>query len=107
MEIDIGFIKKDLTKLRKKKPEQFKVITNYLTYLQIQGFDVSRPKADNVHQKIFELRPLEFRILYAYENEKAIALVIFEKKESKIPKRYMNLANQRLSAYKRNQADEK
>ncbi|AKG73513.1 hypothetical protein AAT16_04365 [Salinicoccus halodurans] len=30
---EIGFIEKDLTKISKKKPEQFKVISNYLTYL--------------------------------------------------------------------------
>lgn len=100
MDIEIGFIEKDLTKISKKKPEQFKVISNYLTYLQLQGFDVSRPKADNVSKNIFELRPLHFRILYAYENEKAVALVIFEKKESKIPQRYIDLAIQRLSDYR-------
>lgn len=33
MDIEIGFIEKDLTKISKKKPEQFKVISNYLTYL--------------------------------------------------------------------------
>lgn len=99
MEVDIGFIDKELTKISKKKPEQFKVITRYLTYLRLQGFDVSRPKADNVGKDIFELRPLDFRILYAYVNERAVALVIFEKKTSKISKRYMDLANQRLSTY--------
>lgn len=99
MEVDISLIEKDMKKLRNKKPQQLQVIVSYLQYLSLQGYDVSRPKADNIRGKIFELRPLSFRILYSYDNDRAIALVLFEKKSSEIPKRYIDLAEQRMINY--------
>lgn len=99
MKVNISLIKKDMEKLKKKKPHQLQVIVRYLQYLSLQGYDVSRPKADNVRGKIFELRPLDYRILYAYDNNRAIALVLLEKKSNEIPKRYIDLAEQRLFTF--------
>lgn len=102
MEVDISLIEKDMKKVRKKKPEQFEVITRHLHYLQLQGYDVTRPKADKVIGKIYELRPLDYRVLYTYESDKAIALVLFEKETSKIPRRYIDLAEQRRTYFLEN-----
>lgn len=99
MNIDISFIEKDLRKVQRKDPENGKVVLNYLTYLYQNGHDVRRPKADQVRGKIFELRPNDYRILFAFlDQESAVALVLFKKKEPQIPPRQIELAEQRLNS---------
>lgn len=98
MLIDVSLIEKDLKKIQKKDQENSKVVFNHLTYLKNYGRNVSRPKADHVTGKIYELRPGDYRLLYAYlEDDTAVALVLYAKKESAIQQRHIQLAKKRLS----------
>ena len=70
--------------------------------LEELGTRVGEPVTKHLDGEIWELRPLNNRILYAYYKDKTfIILTHFLKKTKKSPKREIEKAARRLADYKR------
>lgn len=83
------------------RPEQQKVWA-YLSYLEEQGEGLRRPIAEYLGEKLYELRPKQIRILYAFVGpEYAVILHAFRKKRGMVPDRDARLAQTRLAEFMR------
>lgn len=69
----------------------------YVTYLEERGGVLRRPIAEYLGDKIYELRPKQIRILYAFVGkELAVILHAFRKKTNAVPAKEKELAKARL-----------
>ena len=72
----------------------------YLGYLEQQGEALRRPIADYLGEKLYELRPKQVRILYAFVGKQyAVILHAFRKKTDAVPPRERQLACARLADF--------
>ncbi len=80
----------------------------YLDLLSIKGLSLGEPYIKKLTRKIWELRPLKDRILFAsVQNNKIILLSVFMKKTQKTPIREIEKAERNLKDYiKRSEEDE-
>lgn len=76
--------------------EQQKALA-YIGYLEEQGEALRRPIAEYLGDKVYELRPKQVRILYAFVGKQyAIILHAFRKKTGPVPPSEKRLAQTRL-----------
>ena len=81
------------------RPDQQKAFA-YLTYLEEQGEALRRPIAEYLGEKLYELRPKQVRILYAFVGKRyAVVLHAFRKKTGPVPVGEMRLARTRLADF--------
>ena len=74
----------------------------YLSYLEEQGEGLRRPIAEYLGEKLYELRPKQIRILYAFVGtEYAVILHAFRKTTGPVPDRDRRLAQTRLAEFMR------
>ena len=59
----------------------FEKITDYIGYLETSGFTLRPPVAKHIDGAIWELRPVPYRIFYAYVDKKFILLHYYLKKQ--------------------------
>ncbi len=72
----------------------------YLSYLEEQGEALRRPIAEHLGDKLYELRPKQLRILYAFVGkEYAVILHAFRKKTGPVPPEEKRLAQSRLADF--------
>lgn len=81
------------------QPDQQKAFA-YLSYLEEQGEGLRRPIADYLGDKLYELRPKQLRILYAFVGKQyAVILHAFRKKTDAVPPKEKQLAAVRLADF--------
>ena len=80
--------------------EQQKAL-GYVSYLAEQGEQLRRPIAEYLGDKVYELRPKQIRILYAFVGQYAVILHAFRKKTGAVPPRDKRLAQARLEDFVR------
>ena len=71
----------------------------YISYLAEQGETLRRPIAEYLGDKIYELRPKQIRILYAFVDKYAAILHAFRKKTGPVPPSEKQLAQARLADF--------
>lgn len=78
----------------------FQKIIAYMRMLEEKGVSMGTPYTKHLDGKIWELRPLDDRIMYAYvENDNYVILSCFKKKTRKTPKREIERAKRSLELY--------
>lgn len=78
------------------KQEQYK-ITWYIGLLEEQGEELRRPVADYIGDKLYELRPKEYRILYFFMIKQNVVVVhMFRKKTNHLPEKERRIALNRM-----------
>lgn len=95
-----------LTHLRQKSSTDksarillYKIIA-YLDLLEEKGTFIGQPVTKHLDGEIWELRPLDNRILYAYYNDNTFLLLHhFKKKTQKTPKKELKKAKNNLKDY--------
>jgi phage-related protein len=80
--------------------EQQKVFA-YISYLEEQGEMLRRPIAEYLGNKLYELRPKQIRVLYAFVGKHAVILHAFRKKTGPVPQSDRQLAQSRLVDFAR------
>ena len=80
------------------RDEQQKALA-YISYLEEQGEALRRPIAEYLGDKIYELRPKQIRILYAFTGQHVLILHAFRKKTGPVPPRDKRLAQTRLADF--------
>src|SRR3989338_5023241 len=80
--------------------EQQKALA-YISYLEDQGETLRRPIAEYLGDKLYELRPKQIRILYAFVGRRAVILHAFRKKTGPVPASDQRLAQSRLADFAR------
>jgi phage-related protein len=78
--------------------EQQKALA-YISYLEQQGETLRRPIAEYLGDKLYELRPKQIRILYAFVGQLAVILHAFRKKTVSVPADEKRLAQTRLADF--------
>jgi len=79
--------------------EQEKIFA-YVTLLQERGEELRRPISDYVGDKLYELRPKAFRVLYFFMlKEYAVVLHLFRKKTSQLPHAEISIALARMKDF--------
>ena len=73
----------------------------YVSYLEEQGERLRRPIAEYLGDRIYELRPKQVRILYAFVGQFAVILHAFRKKTGPVPPSEKRLAQARLADFMR------
>jgi len=73
----------------------------YISYLEEQGEQLRRPIAEYLGDKLYELRPKQLRILYAFVGQHAVILHAFRKKTGPVPPGDKRLAQTRLVGFVR------
>lgn len=77
-------------------------IISYINQLSIKGLEIGEPYIKHLDEKIWELRPLRDRILFAYcDNNKFILLHHFMKKTQKTPRKEIKKAKSNLENFKK------
>lgn len=72
----------------------------YISHMEEQGENLRRPIAEYLGDKIYELRPKQIRILYAFVGKEiAVVLHAFRKKTDPVPPRDKTLAETRLEDF--------
>ena len=71
----------------------------YVSYLEEQGERLRRPIAEYLGERIYELRPKQVRILYAFVGQQAVILYAFRKKTGPVPPSDKRLAQTRLADF--------
>ena len=84
-------VKEYIFELQKKNSKESKIKFNkiiaYIRMLKEEGLSLGEPYLKHIDDKIWELRPLRDRILFAsHINNKFILLTVFMKKTQKTPK---------------------
>ena len=88
------------SKTSKHDRVQLKKILEYLEILRINGTRSGEKYVKHIQGDIWELRPLENRILYAYwKDETFILLHHFKKKTQKTPKKEIQKAQNNLKDF--------
>ena len=73
---------------------------SYVGYLEERGEELRRPIAEYLGDKLYELRPKQVRILYAFvEQRYAVILHAFRKKTGPVPPSDKRLAQARLDDF--------
>jgi len=78
--------------------EQQKALA-YISYLEEQGERLRRPIAEYLGDKVYELRPKQIRILYAFVGRYAVILHAFRKKTGPVPPSDKQLAQARMADF--------
>lgn len=79
---------------------QLKKIFEYLEILMMNGTRAGEKYIKHIEEDIWELRPLENRILYAYWKDNTFVLLHhFKKKTQKTPKREIQIAKNNLKNF--------
>lgn len=73
----------------------------YISYLEEQGERLRRPIAEYLGDRIYELRPKQVRILYAFVGQLVVILQAFRKKTGPVPPSEKRLAQTRLTDFVR------
>ena len=81
-------------------PDQHKAFA-YVSYLEEHGEELRRPLADYLGEKLYELRPKQVRILYAFAKDVAVILHAFRKKTDAVPPEEQQVATARLADFLR------
>lgn len=81
------------------EPDEQQKTLAYISYLEEQGERLRRPIAEYLGDKIYELRPKQIRILYAFVGQYAVILHVFRKKTGPVPPSEKRLAQTRLSDF--------
>ena len=69
----------------------------YISYLEERGEALRRPIADYLGEKLYELRPEQIRILYAFVGKQDVVILhAFRKKTNAVPLKEQQLALTRL-----------
>ena len=77
-----------------------KKIISYIDILSQRGLSISEPYIKYIEDKIWELRPLRYRILFSrIDNNSFILLSMFTKKTKKTPKNEIEKAKKLLEEY--------
>jgi len=71
----------------------------YVSYLEEQGERLRRPIAEYLGDKVYELRPKQVRILYAFVDQYAVILHAFRKMTGPVPSNDKHLAQTRLADF--------
>lgn len=71
----------------------------YISYLEEQGERLRRPITEYLGDKVYELRPKQIRILYAFVGQHMVILHAFRKKTSPMPTSEKRLAQARLADF--------
>lgn len=82
-------------------PATINKIISKINLLEQFGAKLSMPYAKKIARNLYELRirgKVEVRILYSFKSDKAILLHIFKKKQDKIPRKEIEIAESRLSS---------
>ena len=90
---------RDLQK-RKDKDSNIKInkIISYIRMLKQYGISLGEPYIKHIEENIWELRPLKYRILFAYlDNNKFILLNMFIKQTQKTPKKEIEKAKKMIN----------
>ena len=82
--------------LERLAPQERKKAAGYLGYLRVSGEALRRPVAAYLGHAMYELRPKQIRILYAFVGPYAAILHAFRKTTGAIPDRELAVAQQRL-----------
>ncbi len=91
---------KEQGKSNKESRINLNKIIAYMDLLEEKGTRIGEPVTKHLDGKIWELRPLKNRILYAYYREnKFIMLHYFIKKTKKTPKKEINKAKRNLEIF--------
>jgi len=100
-------VKEYIKDLRAKSPTnknarvKFNKITAYIDLLCEDGTRIGEPVTKHIDGDIWELRPLDSRILYAYyKDDKFILLHHFIKRKNKLPQREFEKAKRNLADYR-------
>ena len=93
-----------LEDLKKKKSKDARINRNkilaYIRLLERHGVLIGEPICKHLEGEIYELRPLDNRILFFYhEDDQYILLTHFEKKTNKTPKREIERAKSKMDEY--------
>lgn len=99
-------VKEYIFELQKKNNKEskikFKKIIAYIRMLKEEGLSLGEPYIKHIEGKIWELRPLRDRILFAsHIDNKFILLSIFMKKTQKTPKKEIEKAKRYYSEYQK------
>lgn len=99
-------IKEYILNLQKNNSKEsrikFRKIIAYIRMLKEKGLSLGEPYIKHIDDKIWELRPLRDRILFAYYSDnKIILLSIFMKKTQKTPKKEIEKAKKCFLDYKK------
>lgn len=79
---------------------KFNKIISYMRMLKQEGVFIGQPYVKHIEGKIWELRPLRDRILFAYCNKNEIVLLtIFMKQTQKTPRKEIKKAKKFLEDY--------
>lgn len=79
---------------------KFSKIISYMRMLKQGGISIGQPYVKHIEGKIWELRPLRDRILFAYcNNDEIILLTIFMKQTQKTPRKEIKKAKKLLEDY--------
>ena len=73
----------------------------YVSYLEEQGERLRRPIAEYLGDRLYELRPKQVRILYAFVGQHVVILHAFRKKTGPVPPSDKRLAHTRLADFAR------
>ena len=73
----------------------------YVSYLEEQGEQLRPPIAEYLGDRIYELRPKQVRILYAFVGQRVVILHMFRKKTGPVPPSEKRLAQTRLADFVR------
>lgn len=97
-------LNQEAEKNKKSKVLRNKIVA-YLNQLEKMGTRVGAPITKHLGGEIWELRPFENRILYAYyQDNKFIILSHFVKKSRKTPKRELEKAKKNLKDFQERNA---
>lgn len=83
--------------LRGVTSEERRKTSTYITYLQQRGDQLRRPIAAYLGGKLYELRPKQIRIIYAFLGQDIIVLHAFRKTTGQVPIQDIRLAQARLA----------
>lgn len=74
----------------------------YISYLEERGETLRRPIAEYLGDKLYELRPKQIRILYAFVGKHyTVILHAFRKKTDAVPPKERQIAETRLADFSR------
>lgn len=92
-----------LVELRKKNNKdstiKFKKINTYIGVLSKNGLNAGYPYIKKLHDDIWELRPLNYRILFFMHKNSFVVLRWFYKRTNKTPKHEIDMAIKEMNDY--------
>ena len=93
-----------LEKLRESSSKDARInrnkILSYIKLLEKHGVTIGEPVCKHLEGEIYELRPLDNRILFFYhEEDQYLLLTHFVKKTQKTPKREIERAKSKMNEY--------